>query len=863
MHRPSSVLAPLSLLRPGSIAALLLLVPAAASAAVVPGQIVLQTGDMPPGAPSVVTNVRAPFVEVDGTVAFGGELLSGEQFVWRGEQLVWLDADEMAFMLGTAEVSVGTSPAGGFVYGPMVDGVDGLYTHLGVMTVAGQAVPDSPPGTLSVFHLRPMMAANGAVWWLAGVDDTGAGVTQGRVLLRSPNARVEDSEVILRSGDMVAGQILDSPLGLDNDFQISHNEQHLVVVLDLATGNPANDGAVYVDGALVAQEDDPNGDGDDWDSFDLVAIDNAGHYAFSGDTNGSTSTDEFVAYDGVIVAREGDLLDGVTLGTAASVRFLSLDDRGRMVHAWRHSGDVETMFLSCDPAQASTSTQAVLSTGDELDLDGDGSGDGIFVIDFQPTTGTPGRALGNDGTAYLEVEIDIGGMIEEAIIQVPVSCCGNGVVDPGEICDDGNLVGGDGCSVTCQGATCGDGVVDPGEDCDDGNAEPNDGCLPGCVAASCGDGVLWVGMEECDDADMDDTDICLSNCNLAICGDGVLWAGVEDCEDGNMDDTDDCVGACAPAVCGDGFVQAGVEPCDDGNADDTDACLGGCIPASCGDGFVWAGMEECDDANLDDTDMCLTNCVAATCGDGVVWDGVEMCDDGNRDDGDACPSTCAPATCGDGFVQQGVEDCDDGNKDDTDDCLTTCMTPFCGDGNVWDGVEECDDANDMDTDLCPGNCMFAFCGDGFVFEALEDCDDGNSDETDACLETCMEASCGDGFVWAGMEECDDGNSDDDDDCRNDCTLPVVVSDSSGGEDETGGDSTTGVVGSTGGGISSGGEGSGGEGSETGTGSGGGNDVVDEGCGCRRDGGGGGAVLGLWLLAWARRRRARVRSSRAS
>ena len=28
--------------------------------------------------------------------------------------------------------------------------------------------------------------------------------------------------------------------------------------------------------------------------------------------------------------------------------------------------------------------------------------------------------------------------------------CGNGVMDPGEQCDDGNMKGGDGCSAICQ-----------------------------------------------------------------------------------------------------------------------------------------------------------------------------------------------------------------------------------------------------------------------------------------------------------------------------------------------------------------------------------------------------------------------------
>jgi len=47
--------------------------------------------------------------------------------------------------------------------------------------------------------------------------------------------------------------------------------------------------------------------------------------------------------------------------------------------------------------------------------------------------------------------------------------CGDSRLDPGEQCDDGNTVDGDGCSATCmREAYCGDGTVDPGEACDDG-----------------------------------------------------------------------------------------------------------------------------------------------------------------------------------------------------------------------------------------------------------------------------------------------------------------------------------------------------------------------------------------------------------
>ncbi len=64
-----------------------------------------------------------------------------------------------------------------------------------------------------------------------------------------------------------------------------------------------------------------------------------------------------------------------------------------------------------------------------------------------------------------------------------ISDCGNGVVDLGEACDDGNDVAGDGCAPGCDSnETCGNGVLDPAVDeaCDDGNRRNRDGCSQAC-----------------------------------------------------------------------------------------------------------------------------------------------------------------------------------------------------------------------------------------------------------------------------------------------------------------------------------------------------------------------------------------------
>jgi cysteine-rich repeat protein len=91
---------------------------------------------------------------------------------------------------------------------------------------------------------------------------------------------------------------------------------------------------------------------------------------------------------------------------------------------------------------------------------------------------------------------------------------------------------------------------------------------------SCGNGILEAG-EACDDGNADETDDCLSGCVPASCGDGFIHAGVEECDDGNLDTGDACP-LCAEATCGDGFVQAEKEACDDGNVLELDGCPASC-----------------------------------------------------------------------------------------------------------------------------------------------------------------------------------------------------------------------------------------------------------------------------------------------
>ena len=87
--------------------------------------------------------------------------------------------------------------------------------------------------------------------------------------------------------------------------------------------------------------------------------------------------------------------------------------------------------------------------------------------------------------------------------------CGDGVLDPGERCDDGNKVNGDGCSAICEVETTaaedcaavGDEDGDGNADCADSDcaAEPACAATPeDCAAAGDEDGD---GNADCADSD--------------------------------------------------------------------------------------------------------------------------------------------------------------------------------------------------------------------------------------------------------------------------------------------------------------------------------------------------------------------------
>ena len=272
--------------------------------------------------------------------------------------------------------------------------------------------------------------------------------------------------------------------------------------------------------------------------------------------------------------------------------------------------------------------------------------------------------------------------------------CGDGVLSPGEQCDDGTNVGGYGkCQPGCvRGPYCGDSTVNGPETCDNGTnvsayGTATSGCAPGCVTPPrCGDKQVQSAFgETCDDGVNDGTyGGCSSTCQFGPrCGDGTVNgpAGAEECDDGANDGSyNNCAPGCKLGPrCGDGVLAAEFgEQCDDGNNVGGDGCSPNCRPEGiCGDAIVdTSAGEECDDGvNDGGYGECGPGCrLGPRCGDGVKQP-EEQCDDGPNPTGGygECAKGCVLGPhCGDGKTQPGYEACDDGNTISGDGCSSAC-----------------------------------------------------------------------------------------------------------------------------------------------------------------------------------------------
>ena len=371
---------------------------------------------------------------------------------------------------------------------------------------------------------------------------------------------------------------------------------------------------------------------------------------------------------------------------------------------------------------------------------------GLHLLSSKCDNGTP-KIICQEGWIDADQNIDNGCEKETT------ARCGNGIIEEGEVCDGNNLNGescgslvGEGstgpayCSNDCKefetslctaSLNCGNGKLDPGELCDgvllsgvtcESLVPGSYGavrCAANCMAydlslcsieAPCGNGKIDAG-ELCDG----------SNFAGKTCA-SVVGPG----SSGQLKCTSDCklstLYCSAPTTCGNGIINEG-EVCDGANlrnetcesvvgkgSTGTLRCASNCsnfdisgctAAAACGNGVIESG-ELCDSERLNDktcatevgqgsngTLKCAANCMeydksgcsaSTTCGNGVI-DGSELCD-GTNLKGETCESLVGKGSVGNVLCAEG---CAAYN-------LSQCSAPStCGNNKLDDG-ELCDGA---------------------------------------------------------------------------------------------------------------------------------------------------------------------------
>ncbi|MCC6850009.1 MAG: chromate efflux transporter [Deltaproteobacteria bacterium] len=134
--------------------------------------------------------------------------------------------------------------------------------------------------------------------------------------------------------------------------------------------------------------------------------------------------------------------------------------------------------------------------------------------DFHLGAGSPAIDAGDPGYTPAPGEVDLDGAARKNGPRVDcgadeATTCGNGTTEPPELCDDGDLVDGDGCDSNCTPTGCGNGIATSGEQCDDGGTAGGD-----CCDAAC--------QHEANGAPCDDANPCTTSdaCTTGTCAGG-------------------------------------------------------------------------------------------------------------------------------------------------------------------------------------------------------------------------------------------------------------------------------------------------------------------------------------------------------
>ena len=442
-------------------------------------------------------------------------------------------------------------------------------------------------------------------------------------------------------------------------------------------------------------------------------------------------------------------------------------------------------------------------TGSPVDTDGFPTGDTGFDSAWDTglpvDTGLPIDTAWRDDSSVHDSGTDDTG--------ASASTCGDGVLDEGEVCDDGNTASDDGCSAFCRLEFCDAGtdafaaaddtpddlvlVVDDAED-GDGQDYVVEGALPGDVILLLeAEGYApqtcpWMAFDAC-------TDVVDPEVVAVIEADqhGKGRTHVE--QQGNNGTTLSYTYVQAVTVANGGPHKTDVLATHPVHQAGLPTRVHACPEVRCGgDGPDPTILPEptCTDAEDASTPVTLDAVVEDGEDEGTVVVTVRDATPGEpvlflvgpRRDSGPCPTKEAGLYVGQkesepvGLViadedgEASIElpavpaDSDEtvvalvptGDGGERSETVSLVVQP-CGNGTLEPELgETCDDGNRASDDGCSWECLVESCGDGIRQKpAGEQCDDGNLVDGDGCSAECLHERCGDGLKQE-TEECDDG-----------------------------------------------------------------------------------------------------------
>ncbi|MDZ4772661.1 MAG: hypothetical protein SGI72_05945 [Planctomycetota bacterium] len=304
--------------------------------------VLVKDGDTPTAGPAVIS-IDNLAVNSTGTwmvrASLSGSISvlvkSGSPFLVEGDALA---APAGSFINAFDDMTLnnlGTSGWNFFINNPVTPAADsGIYVDstLVILETATSTAAQFSAGTNYTGFFGTKWNDARQMLVMASVDDPLIPTTTDRALVKlqiDPSNALISEIVLMKEGDTLAGFGAETLVDFETTpHGFAMNNQGSVMWVADMTGATTDDIAIVVDGVVIAREGSPSPlSGRNYELLNGKAVDlgDGGHTAFRANLDGTTTDDEVIVRDGVIVAQEGAGLAAIgaftftTFGTVVRV----------------------------------------------------------------------------------------------------------------------------------------------------------------------------------------------------------------------------------------------------------------------------------------------------------------------------------------------------------------------------------------------------------------------------------------------------------------------------------------------------------------------------------------------------------------